>query len=170
MTAPEKDFRVIKLNRGKAVLVDLGDFDRVMQHRWSAHRAGRSWYAGTYFDGKYMKMHRFILDAKKGEEIDHINHDGLDNRRVNLRKCSHKQNTMNKRKFLGTSKFKGVSWHSRDKRWAVSVYVDGKAKHLGSYKDEEAAAKAYDSAALKYFGDFAFINFPSVNQEIQNAH
>ena len=93
-------------------------------------------------------------------QIDHINDNGLDNRRSNLRICSQSQNLMNcrKPKTLFSSKYKGVSWVQKHKRWKVSIAFKGKRKYIGHFLSEIDAAKAYNKAAEKYFGEFARLN------------
>jgi hypothetical protein len=111
-------------------------------------------------------MHRVILAAPNGVEVDHRSGDGLDNRRANLRLATHAQNHQNRtRKILGcTSRHKGVHMHCG--RWQARIadgpVVDGHAKRrsLGHFDSEDAAGRAYDAAALVSFGEFASLNFP----------
>jgi len=101
-------------------------------------------------------MHRLLLGTLPGLEPDHINGDGCDNRRCNLRFCTHSQNIMNKRKRLGCSSiYKGVSWRKARRKWAAYIRVDGRLKHLGYFGDESEAARAYDKEARKHFKEFA---------------
>lgn len=101
-------------------------------------------------------MHRAILGAKKGEESDHRNCNGLDNRRANLRLCTTSQNQMNRRKQDGcTSNFKGVFWDKERRKWLSRIHYKGKQIHLGRFYIEKDAAHAYNQAATKFFGEFA---------------
>jgi len=101
------------------------------------------------------------MKAGDGDFCDHINHNGLDNRKANLRLATRSQNAWNrqKAKIKSRSKYKGVSWYNRGKRWSVRIQVNRKQKFLGIFEDEIEAAKAYDRAARKYFGEFAELNF-----------
>lgn len=107
-------------------------------------------------------MHREILNVPAGLECDHINGNSLDNRRANLRAATRQQNCWNnrKRKPNSLSKYKGVSFSKRGKPWKATLTVDGNWIYLGSYNSEKEAAKAYDKAAKKHFGEFAKLNFP----------
>ena len=100
-------------------------------------------------------------DLLKTEFCDHINGNGLDNRRENLRICTHAENQRNSRSARGSSsQYKGISWNKRDKRWYSHIRIDDKQQHLGVFTSEVKAAKAYDAAALKHWGRFAKPNFP----------
>lgn len=103
-------------------------------------------------------IHRVIMNAQKGQLIDHINHDGLDNRRCNLRICTHTQNNINRRKFKGASVFKGVSWCTRLNRWRAQIRPSGCSIYLGYFKHEKDAARAYNEKAKEMFGEFACLN------------
>ena len=152
--------REISLTQGKFALVDDEDFAYLNQWKWSTHSNG---YAIRSENRKMVYMHRLIVNALDGMDIDHINGDGLDNRRSNLRICSHMQNMRNMKSHKdGSSKYKGVCWHQAAKKWVVSIYVDvngkGKNIHLGLYKKEIDAAIAYNLAAVQYYGKFAKLN------------
>jgi len=164
--------RPIYLTQRRVTLVDDADYDWLSQWRWFAHRDHRTFYArrGIWRNGTttIVKMHRLILDAPPGSETDHINGNGLDNRRCNLRLCSTAENQYNSRKRLGTSsRYKGVSRHR--KQWRAMIKVQGRSIHLGCFGDEEAAACAYDEAARQSFGRFACINFPNDHEEASHA-
>ena len=137
----------------------------------------RAFYAARAIkaiDGKLhpRPMHRQILKVPDSLFVDHINHDGLDNRRANLRPATFTQNIRNRAKFNNrtyASKFKGIVWHPYRKRWQVKIRVNHKPIFLGSFHDEVEAAKAYDRAAEKYHGDFASLNFPRSERRITRA-
>jgi len=107
-------------------------------------------------------MHRYIIKVPPGLVIDHINYNGLDNRKANLRLTTRTQNNRHVIRTMnpGSSKFKGVSWYNREKRWVVKITADGKTFPIGYFRDEIQAANAYDKAAKKYHGEFAALNFP----------
>lgn len=109
----------------------------------------------------HISLHRFLLGLKKGDGLcaDHINSNGLDNRRKNLRTCTKLQNNWNARlRKDSTSGYRGVNLTSDGKSWAAVIGIRGQMKYLGCFKDKVAAAKAYNKAALKYRGEFAKLN------------
>jgi len=162
-------FRRIPLTRDKYALVDPADFDRLSEYKWHIVGARGTFYAvrntGQQLGQKriVVKMHREILKVPDGMFVDHINHNGLDNRRANLRPATQAQNARNRRKVHRDnyhSNYKGLTWYKHQNRWAVRVMVDNKSKFIGYFDNELDAAKAYDTAAKKYHGDFASLNFP----------
>ena len=155
----------IKTSQGHVVIVDDIDYPSVFLYKWQSKKRGKTYYAVRQIciEGKPVEiaLHRQILCAQKGQHIDHINHNGLDNRRANLRFCTRSQNMGNMLKQNGSSQYKGVTWKKDSHRWAAQIQCQKQKLHLGYYKREVDAAIAYDQAALNYFGSFAFINFPN---------
>lgn len=148
--------KVIELSNNKKAVVDREDYSLIKDYHW-------------YYDHGYVRsssfqkktyLHRLLLDAKHGQQVDHINGNPLDNRKRNLRVCSDLQNKWNTgvRRKNNKSGFKGVSWHKPHQLWRATIVVDKKQISLGYYKEAKLAAVAYDSAAVKYFGEFANIN------------
>jgi hypothetical protein len=151
----------IPLTHGMVALVDEADFEEVSRYKWHAFRSGPRWYARRNRlasedrpDGLEL-MHRRIARTPPGMDTDHINGNGLDNRRANLRHATRAQNAKNRApNRSGSSIHKGVFWHGQSKRWRASIQVDKRRIHLGNFVDEAAAAKAYERAAELHFGQF----------------
>ena len=143
-------------------LVDDADFELVTMFKWHMKSKGRAATNLPKISGKQptLLMHRLIMDAKAGQQIDHINGDPLDNRRENLRFCTASQNKANtKRHSDCTSGYKGVTWQKSVDKWQAQIQVNGKKKYLGCFGTADDAAKAYDQAAIEHFGEFARPNF-----------
>lgn len=105
-------------------------------------------------------MHRIIMNLfDRNLFIDHINHNGLDNRKCNLRIVTNRQNHMNSRSFKGTSKYKGIYWHKATTKWCSRIMFMREIIYLGEFNNEEEAAKMYDKKAIELFGNFAKLNF-----------
>ncbi len=163
--------RTIPLSRGYVAVVDDEDYEWLSERKWFAtqDRKNVSTYAyrTEMRNGRtrYISMHRVILDAPKGMTVDHIDGNGLNNTRANLRLATVAQNTRNMKIKSGySSRFKGVHWATRPKRWRATIHVGDKIFSLGEYRDEERAALAYDEAARHHFGEFARLNFPEVTE------
>ena len=157
----EEGFGLIPLTQGKFAIVDAEDYDRLNRYQWHACKCKSTYYACRVEGGKTIRMHREIMHAPKGVIVDHINHNGLDNRKGNLRLCTHAQNCYNQRaSSTGTSKYKGVCWHKCNRKWIARIRCDGKFYNLGDFENEIEAAKAYDDKAVELFGEFACPNFP----------
>lgn len=157
----------IKMKHGYTAIVDAEDYPLLSRSIWHAksHEGGTLVYAATNIDpyGRklYARMHRIILAAPPGAFVDHINGNGLDNRKENLRICTPAENTRNRRKHVGRSKFKGV--HPRPNgRWQAVICANARLRWLGTFDREEDAARAYDRAALDVYGDFSRLNFSSI--------
>lgn len=157
-----KGARLIPLTRGMYTIVDERDFTKLSKYNWFARKSDRNYYAFRTVGKKHIRMHRAITHAPKGMVVDHIDHDGLNNRRSNLRVCTIKQNSRNARSHKGTSRYKGVYWLKRNSKWTAEILCDGKKKFLGYFKNEIDAALAYDKTARKLFAEYAYLNFPDV--------
>jgi len=160
--------KTIPLTQGKVALVDDEDFERMNQFKWQVMKNRNTFYATRCVwlkDQKKKKtlyMAREILRLSDPEIIaDHINHNGLDNRKGNLRQCTHTQNKQNRKKRCkASSRFKGVHFFKRSNTWKSQISIKGKETHIGSFHNEHEAALAYNIAALNHFGEFAHINLP----------
>lgn len=159
----------IPLTQGQVAFVDEADYEDVSKFKWWAFRGGATFYACAFTKNlkksSIIKMHRYILQPPFHLDVDHINGNGLDNRRKNLRTCTSSQNMANRRKTLGTcsSDYKGVYWYERKGKWGSSIKKWGKRFWLGYFINERDAAIAYDNASEKMFGDFSRPNFPHGN-------
>jgi hypothetical protein len=164
--------QIILGESGKFALVDDADFATLTAWDWryfrrnlpnsvseyavrNETRAGRS---------QCVYMHRQILCAAPGLEIDHWDGDGLNNQRGNLRPATHSQNMGNQRKSRGSSAYKGVYFHKATASWHAMIQKDRQRISCGYFKQEDAAARAYDSKARDLWGAFASLNFPQANE------
>jgi hypothetical protein len=161
----------IELEQGYSAIIDKADKELVEPYPWRLLRGhnGKVYaYAQTKSGPVY--MHRLIARTPVGRETDHINGDGLDNRRSNLRIATCSQNSANMwkpRRRDGSptsSRFKGVSWDRSRNKWQSKITVNGLCKNLGRHGSEEEAARAYDAAARASWGPFARLNFPPARE------
>lgn len=166
----EGDIAHITLSQGYVALIDAADVEMVSQHRWCASvdyridGSVRAVYAITSVPRKSAKLwlHRLFTDAPDGLDVDHIDRDGLNNRRSNLRLATRAQNLQNQGlRENNTSGFKGVNWHKLRQKWRAYIQANGKRRHLGLYSTPEDAARAYNLAAIALHGDYARLNAPA---------
>jgi len=155
--------KTIPLTQDKVALVDDEDYCKVIKLKWFAQKgSNNNFYAinrgdGSHSTRRFIAMHRFIMDAPANLQVDHIDHNGLNNQKSNLRICTCQQNQTNKTAF-GKSKYRGVFFDEGRIRCAIKI--NGKYKYLkGSFKTEEEAAHAYDVLAKIHHGEFANLNF-----------
>ena len=161
--------------QGKYAVVDDQDYDWLSSYRWhvdnhvGAGYASRSQHVNlgrNRYTAVSIRMHREIMGAHAGQMVDHVNGDTLDNRRCNLRFCSHAGNLQNVGKTahrkgrLTTSQYKGVYWRSDRNCWTAKIMANRKTQSLGTYATEQEAARAYDEAARVLHGEFARLNLP----------
>lgn len=157
--------RLVQLTHGQWAVVDDDVYPAVAQWKWQAIRGPLGcWYARRahyHDDGRieYRLMHREILGLIDGPMVDHRDGNCLNNRRSNLRACSHLQNSRNtKLNQRNKSGFKGVSWSTAAGKWRASLCINKRQTHLGVFECAEDAARAYDAAAAREFGEFARTN------------
>jgi len=143
---PDESTRTIPLTNGGQVLVDADDFEMLAVLGWYGmefrQKNGRIYtYAANCVGYKDTKrtvlMHRMLLGSPKGKLVDHKNGDTLDNRKCNLRLCSHAQNARNSKKRKGSSRFKGVNWNPRDEKWQARIQLNGRTRSLGYSKKKK---------------------------------
>lgn len=166
--------KVVPLSQGKVALVDAADYSRIAKYKWTyltKKRRGKSTqYARRSVWSKDKQqtvyLHRFILNAPAHLHVDHKNGDGLDNRRANLRLATNTQNRCNVTSEVSFSVagFRGVQPCRQEGRFYARIRVNGQQVRLGIFDSAEAAARAYDAAAVKYHGEFATLNFPQALQ------
>lgn len=147
------------------LVIDKEDWERLNHLTWCVDRNGYVVNSQKYREGARVRsrkvmLHRIITNAPRGMEVDHINHDPLDNRRCNLRIVTRQQNVVNGRGVPNSSsRYKGVT--KRGEKWSAGIKINGKNIRLGCFMREEDAARAYDVAAVKAWGEFAYQNFPT---------
>lgn len=148
-----------------SVLIDDADYEKISGVKWHIYMYGKElWYASGRKNRKTVYMHRYILDAPLGLSVDHMNGNGLDNRRSNLRTCLHQQNLSNQRHQRRDtySQYKGVTYNknkvAQKKPWIAQIKAFQKHYGLGYFATEVEAARAYDEAAKRFFGEYAKLN------------
>ena len=158
-----------KLGRGLNAIVDDDVAEELSKYRWHCDSHGYACRSVNFPRPRtkrelHIQMHREVLrlagvNIPKGYEVDHINHDPLDNRMCNLRIVTPSQNRQNQSiRAGGTSRYKGVCWHKGAGKWQAQIHHNGKTIHLGAFATQPDAARAYDEGATKLFGEFAHTN------------
>jgi hypothetical protein len=150
----------IDIGNGSVAVVDAADFNEVSKYKWHLLNTRGKRYAIAHIvdhegNRETVYMHRLIAGVSKGQVCDHIDGDGLNNKRLNLRACSHQQNIWNaKRSVRNKSGFKGVCWHKNNQKWHARISKGGVSVHLGFYESPEIAHQAYCKAAKELHGEF----------------
>lgn len=157
----EGDIAYVPLTQGYEAVIDASDVAIVKAYTWKATVDTRRVYATTNVGGREnktgMRMHRLIMDAPDGVDVDHIDHNGINNRRNNMRLCTRSENLQNQRKRIdNTSGFKGVHYYKRTGRWRAYIMLEGKERHLGYFDTPELAYDAYCTASKELHGDYGF--------------
>lgn len=146
----------IPLTKGKTALVDEEDYEELSQYKWSTSISHGKSYAVRMVDNKMVYMHRVIMKTPSNMLTDHIDSNGLNNQKKNLRICSNSENLKNRGANKNNkSGFKGVSFYARDNNWEARIMVDGRYLFLGRFETPEKAHTAYQTACNEYHGEFA---------------
>jgi hypothetical protein len=161
-------YRRIYIGEGEWTIIEPKDYYWLNELKWSVGGKDGKFYALRGIktgprEIKLISMHREIMKAPAGILVDHRNCDALDNRRENLRLATSSQNSYNRQNTktkASSSRYRGVSYFSRTGKWVARIKYQRKSRWLGYFDKEEAAGRAYDEAAKKYYGEFARLNFP----------
>ena len=152
----------IKLTQGKFALIDDEDFELVSKYKWMFGNGGyaMTWiYCPEYQNNRFTAMHKILIKYDKKLRCDHINRNKLDNRRINLRICTHQQNLQNRPMSIDNlSGYKGVDFCKNKKLYRARICANFKKYHLGYFENKKDAAIAYNNAAIKLVGEFAYLN------------
>lgn len=154
---------VITLTQNKIAFIDDEDCELVSRYKWFIKPTTNTFYAMAKINGRSVSLHQFLMGEKEGYYTDHIDRNGLNNQRANLRWATWSQNLMNQQiqKVSKSSCYKGVSkknWSNEETIWAAYITINQKRHYLGNYKNEEDAALAYNRKAIELFGEFACLN------------
>jgi hypothetical protein len=159
---PDGAFFYIPLTQGQHAMVDAEDYERVNRHKWCLSRSGNQLYAQRRCRGKTIRMHQFIMNPPRGMVVDHIDGNGLNNRRCNLRVCTQRQNTWNhrtKKPENASSPYIGVyPYPPRPDKWYAKIQCGGEVTTLGLFDSAIEAARARDRKAIELFGEYAQLN------------
>jgi hypothetical protein len=153
------NYAVVTLAKGQKTFIDVCDLDLVKSWNWFATNGRATIYAARsdYTSGKkkWVMMHRVILDCPENMFVDHINGDGLDNRKSNLRIVTHAENSFNRKRYItNTSGHKGVSWLRNSQKWIARISYRNTRKNLGLFNCITAAKIAYEKASIEIHGEF----------------
>ena len=150
----------IELSQGKFALVDDDDYDELNIYNWCIANGYAVRHVTISGKRTTQYMHRLVTNCPADMDVDHVNHDKLDNQKANLRVCSRSENSQNQkmRTKAKTSIYKGVSFYKRDGNWRAEIMLNYKCKYLGYFTNEIDAAIAYNNAAIAMFGEFALLN------------
>jgi hypothetical protein len=153
------DKAIGSFKNGECFIIDKTDLQQVKNHRWWIDYNG---YFTTEINGKRYLLHNFLMGLEKSNYVvDHIDRDKKNNSRSNLRICTPKENSRNRSKPTSNSSgFVGVCYHINNHKYYASIKVNGRNIHIGTFDNKIDAAIARDIAAIKYFGEYAFLNFP----------
>ena len=162
--------RTIQAVNGGLVSVDDEDYENLIGIKWVVRTIRRVTYAQRKVGNSYVLMHREIMRQEAGGIVDHIDGNGLNNQRGNLRLVTHAQNVRNRANSIHSSQYKGVSYAfrpERKKHWQAKIKFECKTIWLGRFEKEIDAGIAYDRAAVKYFGEYARLNFPAEPPKVE---
>ena len=154
----------IKTSKDEEIIIDEDEFNNLKQYTWYISNG----YVLGKINNKQIRLHRYIMKCDNIiKVVDHINKNPLDNRKSNLRICTRQQNNCNSTKRKNaTSKYHGVYFNKRSKSWNTSCSIDGKFKHIGYFKNEIDAAKAYDNYIKLNGTEFYNLNFPEITSNL----
>ncbi len=157
-----KDYCEIFFSDGSSFLIDIEDFDKVSKYTWFFGKRGYPIMHTSRKSAdvhKTVPLHKYLLEVPTDCDVDHISGDKLDNRRGNLRVCTHQENMFNQKLRCNNSTgFYGVSYHKSANKFEAYIHVSGKKYYLGLYENIKDAADVRDAAAIQYFGEYANLN------------
>ena len=155
----DADRTIIPLTQGKFALIDEEDYDALIKYKWYLSKSRKTSYAARDLNGKHLLMHRMIMGEKNNSLIDHMDGNGLNNQKTNLRYCTNSQNCMNRGKQKNnTSGYSGVMWKKRDGVYVSQITCQGEQVHIGTFKCKHEAALAYNEKAIEFHKEFACLN------------
>lgn len=150
---------ILIINSNKIALIDDEDYELVARHNWYEFNYNTVTYVKALIDGEFIGMHSIVMPPTLNTTVDHKDHNGLNNQKNNLRLATKSQQNSYRQKFSNnTSGYKGVVYEKSRNAWKATITKDQKTKFLGRFKTVTGAAKAYNIAALEFFGEFAVLN------------